>query len=90
MGSWIKLAAETLGDAPGIRHAILLTDGKNESEEPRELDRALLAAQGSFQCDCRGVGADWVVAELRKVATALMGTYDIVATPEGLRRTSPG
>jgi len=37
-----------------------------------------------FQCDCRGVGADWIVAELRKVATALLGTYDIVPDPAGL------
>ncbi|HXN62461.1 MAG TPA: VWA domain-containing protein [Acidimicrobiales bacterium] len=84
MGAWITLAAETFGDAPGIRHAILLTDGKNETESPDELDAALLAVEGAFQCDCRGVGADWAVAELRKVATALMGTYDIVAKPEGL------
>jgi hypothetical protein len=84
MGSWIQLAADTFADLPGIRHAILLTDGKNESEEPAELDAALERAEGSFQCDCRGVGKDWVVAELRKVATALVGTYDIVAEPGGL------
>jgi len=84
MGSWIELAAYILGDSSGIRHAILLTDGKNESEEPEDLDRSLRAAEGIFQCDCRGVGANWVVAELRKVATALLGTYDIVANPEGL------
>ena len=81
MGSWIELAAHVLGDAQGIRHAILLTDGKNESEEPEELDEALSAAEGVFQCDCRGVGADWSVPELRKVATALVGTYDIVPDP---------
>jgi hypothetical protein len=90
MGLWIKLAAETFGDAPGIRHAILLTDGKNESEEPWQLEDVLRAAEGSFQCDCRGVGADWAVAELRKVATALTGTYDIVATPEGLEEDFSG
>ena len=46
------------------RHAILLTDGKNESEHASVLDRAVEAAQGVFQCDCRGVGADWDVNEV--------------------------
>jgi hypothetical protein len=86
MGAWIRLAAETLSDATGIRHAILLTDGKNENEERSALDAALQFAEGKFQCDCRGVGANWVVAELRKVAGALVGSYDIVAEPEDLER----
>jgi hypothetical protein len=73
-----------LGDEPGIRHAILLTDGKNENESPSDLDAALQLAEGKFQCDCRGVGDNWVVAELRKVASALVGTYDIVADPADL------
>jgi len=84
MGSWIELAAQVLGDAPGIRHAILLTDGKNENEDPEDLDEALHGAENVFQCDCRGVGTDWSVPELRKVATALLGTYDIVPDPSGL------
>ena len=84
IGSWIELAEDVFGHTVGIRHAILLTDGRNESEEPEALDEALRRADGAFQCDCRGVGDDWEVAELRKVATALRGTYDIVAEPEGL------
>ena len=84
IGSWIELAQDVLAQTGGIRHAILLTDGRNESEEPEALDEALRRADGAFQCDCRGVGDDWEVAELRKVATALRGTYDIVAEPEGL------
>ena len=84
IGSWIELAQDVFGQAEGIRHAILLTDGRNESEEPEALDEALRRADGAFQCDCRGVGDDWEVAELRKVATALRGTYDIVADPDGL------
>jgi hypothetical protein len=45
---------------------------------------ALETSQGQFQCDCRGVGTDWVVSELRKVSTALLGTVDIVADPADL------
>jgi len=86
IGSWIRLAASVLGDAPGLRHAILLTDGKNESEEPEILEQALADAEGALQCDCRGVGDGWDVGELRRVATALRGTYDIVADPEGLEQ----
>src|SRR5262249_24370723 len=39
---------------------------------------------GVFQCDCRGVGTDWQVSELRRIAAALLGTVDIVADPAGL------
>ena len=66
------------------RHAILLTDGKIEGESPDALPAALRAASGVFQCDCRGIGDDWVVDELRSIASALLGTVDIVADPEDL------
>ena len=66
------------------RHAILLTDGKIEGEEPAVLRNALQWAHGQFQCDCRGVGSDWRVDELREISTALLGTVDIVAQPEDL------
>jgi hypothetical protein len=84
IGTWIDLARLVVADASGIRHAILLTDGKNESEDPADLERVLGLAEGVIQCDCRGVGADWEVAELRKVASSLLGSLDIVAQPEGL------
>jgi hypothetical protein len=37
-----------------------------------------------FSCDCRGVGTDWEVAELRRISSALLGTVDIVPDPAGL------
>ncbi len=37
-----------------------------------------------FSCDCRGVGTDWEVSELRRISSALLGTVDIVPEPEGL------
>jgi hypothetical protein len=86
MGTWIRLAAEVLRGRPGIRHAILLTDGKNESEGADEFEEALGDAMGVFECDCRGVGTNLIVSELRTVATALLGTYDIVAKPENLEQ----
>ena len=84
IGAWISLATHMLRDEVGIKHAILLTDGKNEHETAEVLQQVLDEAEGVFQCDCRGVGTDWEVAELRTIATALLGTYDIVADPSGL------
>lgn len=85
IGGWLRVADRLLasGDAP-LRHAILLTDGRNEHESPQELRAALDACAGRFTCDCRGVGTDWEVAELTGIASALLGTADIVADPAGL------
>ena len=84
IGRWLTLAHQLFGDRTGLKHTILLTDGRNEHEAPAELDRALQQCEGAFVCDCRGVGTDWVVAELRKIAEALLGTVDIVANPADL------
>jgi hypothetical protein len=85
IGRWLRKADEIFAAYPGaLRHAILLTDGKDESETPQELDDAIAACAGHFTADCRGVGTDWVVAELREVASGLLGTVDIVADPAGL------
>jgi hypothetical protein len=85
IGSWLMLARWLFGPKPGRAcHAILLTDGKNEHETPAELDETLAACEGRFQCDCRGVGTDWVVSELRRVGSKLLGTVDIVADPADL------
>jgi len=85
IGGWIIAATQLFQQSPTAqRHAILLTDGKIEGEPEGTLDEALAAARGVFQCDCRGIGSDWVVGELRKISDALMGTVDIVAAPEDL------
>ncbi len=82
IGSWLRLAGELFGTEPGrICHAILLTDGANQHETPEQLDAALAEVEGRFQCDCRGVGTDWQVSELRRIASRLLGTVDIIARP---------
>jgi hypothetical protein len=82
IGSWLEIARRHFGDQEGaVCHAILLTDGANEHETPEELASAIASCEGVFQCDCRGVGTDWEVSELRKVASALLGTVDIIAEP---------
>lgn len=85
IGQWLLAAKRLLAPHPdAIRHAILLTDGKDESETPADLAAAIEQCQGVFTCDCRGVGTDWVVAELRQVASGLLGSLDIVAEPGNL------
>ena len=45
---------------------------------------ALDQCEGQFQCDCRGVGTDWKVEELREISSRLLGTVDIVREPADL------
>lgn len=85
IGSWLTLARELFQTVPDrVAHAILLTDGENEHETPEQLDGALAVCEGAYQCDCRGVGADWEVSELRRIASTLLGTVDIIPEPAGM------
>jgi hypothetical protein len=85
IGTWLALANRLFSTSPeAICHAILLTDGQDEHETPEDLARVLADCEGSFQCDCRGVGTDWEVGELRSIASALLGTVDIIAEPSDL------
>jgi hypothetical protein len=85
IGTWLDLARSLFETVPGRTcHAILLTDGANEHETPEQLDAVLSACEGRFQCDCRGVGTDWVVSELRRVASALLGSVDIIPDAAGM------
>ncbi|WP_225821389.1 vWA domain-containing protein [Streptomyces naphthomycinicus] len=85
IGTWLRLADRLLSSADvTIRHGILLTDGRNEHESPDDLRATLDACAGRFTCDARGVGTDWEVKEVTGIASALLGTADIVADPAGL------
>jgi hypothetical protein len=85
IGKWLRLAHQMFTAHPAtLRHAILLTDGKNQHETPQQLDQAIALCEGVFSCDCRGVGTDWEVGEMRRISTALLGTVDIVPDPAGL------
>jgi hypothetical protein len=85
IGSWLKLAGDLFRATPDrICHAILLTDGQNQHETSDELEAILAEVEGGFQCDCRGVGTDWEVSELRRIASRLLGTVDIIPDPEAM------
>ncbi|MCY1144998.1 VWA domain-containing protein [Actinoplanes sp. Pm04-4] len=84
MGAWLLLAAQLMAQRPGdIAHAIMLTDGDN-GERAGYLESVLETIAGKFAVDCRGVGTNWKVSELRKIADAMLGTVDIVARPSDL------
>lgn len=86
MSTWLDLAGQLFASVPQVtqRHALLLTDGENR-ERPGRLDDAINRATGYFQCDCRGAGTDWQVAELRRISQALLGTVDIIPRPDQMR-----
>ncbi|GAA2920456.1 VWA domain-containing protein [Streptomyces thioluteus] len=85
IGTWLRLADRLLAPSgASIRHGVLLTDGRNEHEEPDALRATLDACAGRFTCDARGVGTDWEVKEVTGIASALLGSADIVADPTGL------
>ncbi|MFH0522360.1 VWA domain-containing protein [Streptomyces sp. M41] len=85
IGTWLRLADRLLSSEDvAIRHGILLTDGRNEHESPQDLKAALDVCAGRFTCDARGVGTDWEVKEVTAIASALLGSADIVADPAAL------
>ena len=85
MSTWLRLAYQMFESCPAtLRHGILLTDGRTSTRSPRTLQRVLARCEGHYTSDCRGVGTDWEVTELRRVSSALLGTVDIVAEPAGL------
>lgn len=84
MGQWLLAARQVFATVPEHfrRHAILLTDGANEHETPDQLTWAIQSCQGVFQADCRGMGDRWQVDEVRRIASALLGTVDLIPRPE--------
>lgn len=85
LGSWLAFIREIAGaHRSASAHAILLTDGKDEHETSEQLRDEIDLSKRVFRCDCRGVGTQWRVAELRAISSALLGTVDIVADPENL------
>jgi len=82
ISTWLMRARQEFAKMPNAsRQAVLLTDGENEPNDEPLLDQALAACEGVFQCECRGVGTDWKVAELKKIAARLLGATDIIASP---------
>ncbi|MCB0911621.1 MAG: VWA domain-containing protein [Propionibacteriaceae bacterium] len=83
MGTWLNLCKALFASIGNLaqKHVILLTDGENHNETSTQLDAAIANCAGDFQVDARGVGVDWKVAEIRKIAQAMLGTVDIIGDP---------
>lgn len=82
ISNWLAAALEVFRHSPeGVRQAVLLTDGQNDPNDAAMLQTVLQASEGVFQCDCRGIGTDWQVEQLRPIASRLLGTVDIIASP---------
>jgi von Willebrand factor type A C-terminal domain/von Willebrand factor type A domain len=85
IGTWLTLANHVFARSDAkVKHAIMLTDGRNQHETAEQLAAVLGACEGRFLCDTRGVGADWSGSELRTVASALLGTADGLPDPNEL------
>ncbi len=88
MGTWLERARTLFRDhlpdaGPGthLRHALLLTDGRNEPgyESPAELRERVERCAGAFDCDVVGIGDAWQTEELLLIAGALSGRTRAVA-----------
>ena len=85
IGRWLAMANRLFATSQAeVKHAIVLTDGRNQHETAEQLAATLKQCEGRFICDARGVGADWVGTELLTVASALLGTADGLPDPAGL------
>ncbi len=85
ISTWLKLALQEFNKHPtAIRQALLLTDGQNDRSDDRTLVTTLKDCEGQFQCDCRGVGTDWQVAQLQAISTALLGSADIIPNAQAI------
>ncbi|MGW6981630.1 protein kinase domain-containing protein [Streptomyces sp. NPDC054932] len=81
-GRWLRLADRLLAAHGGaVRTAILLVDLTVTAEGPEELPAVLASCAGRFSCHARGIGANWEVAPIRSITTALSGTMDLVMHP---------
>ena len=85
MSSGLEMARGEFLKMPGaIYQALFLTDGKNNEQDEPRLNVTLNSCEGVFQCECRGVGTDWQVKQLQRIATKLLGSARIIAEPAGL------
>ena len=79
---WLQAALKQFQNQPNaLKQALLLTDGQNDDMDELPLEKALADCDGVFQCDCRGIGTDWKVDQLRRIANKLLGTTDIIPAP---------
>ena len=84
MSTALSAIADTFGQEQSrAKKVLLLTDGKNESEQRAALDRAVArCAAANISVSAWGVGTDWDEKELRYIADQTHGDADIIPTPQ--------
>jgi len=84
MSTALHAIVDALGpDQTRAKKMLLLTDGKNESEQRAALDKAVArCAAANISVSAWGVGTDWDVNELRYIADQTRGDADIIPTPQ--------
>jgi hypothetical protein len=86
MSTGLAAARSLFASSPeAIGQCIFLTDGRNESESPSDVDLELRRCAGLFTCDCWGVGTSWQVGEVQEIARALLGKASLIPDPEGIQ-----
>ncbi|MEU7582282.1 vWA domain-containing protein [Streptomyces sp. NPDC041068] len=95
MGTWLERARHLFRELPPadsgyVRHALLLTDGKNEPgyETRAELHDRIERCARAFECDVVGIGDAWETEELLLIAGTLGGrtraVEDLTRLPDEL------
>lgn len=83
ISNWLHAAWTQFQLRPGGLHqALLLTDGQNDIDDLQSLASVLNRCEGAFQCDCRGVGTDWQVGQLRAIADRLLGSVELIPSAQ--------
>jgi hypothetical protein len=77
-GFWMRHAVSLTAAPRSVRHVVLVTDMVADVDVADDLLAATAVAGGRWTCDVRGIGTDWEVAQLRRIATHLDGTIDII------------
>jgi hypothetical protein len=91
MSTGLEVARQVFAAAPdAIRQAVFLTDGKNESEKLGSVRAELAKCEGTFECDCWGVGTDWRVGEVQEISSALLGKASLIPDPAGIESAFRG
>lgn len=85
MAQGLAAARSLVGNHPdSIAQCLFLTDGKDESERPEDLANELGRSAAIFACDCWGVGTDWQVGEVQRIASALLGKATLIPDAAGI------
>lgn len=85
MSRGLELALhEVRGCKAEIASIYFQTDGENGHDDTERLGEVIEQCRGHMQVDCRGIGTEWKPSELRRIASALMGTADAITDPQAL------